>query len=97
MKKRIWKEILWAGTTAIGSALFALGFAMFLIPNDINTGGISGLAMILRELLGFGSIGTLIISIPKNSVILKWRSYPGTGQRNFTLSSLHHGVLPITP
>ncbi len=66
MKKRFWKEILWAGTTAIGSALFALGFAMFLIPNDINTGGISGLAMILRELLGFGSIGTLtlLMNIP---------------------------------
>lgn len=66
MKKRIWKEILWAGTTAIGSALFALGFALFLIPNDINTGGISGLAMILRELLGFGSIGTLtlVMNIP---------------------------------
>ena len=66
MKKRIWKEILWAGTTAIGIALFALGFAMFLIPNDINTGGISGLAMILRELLGFGSIGTLtlLMNIP---------------------------------
>ena len=66
MKKRIWKEILWAGTTAIGSALFALGFAMLLIPNDINTGGISGLAMILRELLGFGSIGTLtlLMNIP---------------------------------
>lgn len=66
MKKRIWKEILWAGTTAIGSALFALGFALFLIPNDINTGGISGLAMILQELLGFGSIGTLtlLMNIP---------------------------------
>ena len=66
MKKRIWKEILWAGTTAIGSALFALAFAIFLIPNDINTGGISGLAMILQELLGFGSIGTLtlLMNIP---------------------------------
>lgn len=66
MKKRIWKEILWAGTTALGSALFALGFALFLIPNDINTGGISGLAMILREILGFGSIGTLtmLMNIP---------------------------------
>ncbi len=66
MKKKIWKEICWAGATAIGSALFALGFALFLIPNDINTGGISGLAMILRELLGFGSIGTLtlLMNIP---------------------------------
>ena len=41
--------------------------------------------------------GILIISIPKNSVILKCLSYPGTGQRNFTLSSLHHGVEPFTP
>lgn len=66
MKKKVWKEIRWAGATAIGSALFALGFALFLIPNDINTGGISGLAMILRELLGFGSIGTLtlLMNIP---------------------------------
>lgn len=24
-------------------------------------------------------------------------SYPGTGHKNFTLSNLHHGVLPITP
>lgn len=66
MKKKIWKEICWAGAIAIGSALFALGFALFLIPNDINTGGISGLAMILREVLGFGSIGTLtlLMNIP---------------------------------
>ena len=30
----------------------------------------------------FGSIGTVIISTPKLSVIAKWRSYPGAGQRN---------------
>ena len=44
-----------------------------------------------------GSMGILIISIPKYSVMVKCLSYPGTGHRNFTLSSLHHGVLPITP
>ena len=42
-------------------------------------------------------IGTLIISIPINSVILKCLSYPGTGHKNLTLSSLHHGVEPIIP
>lgn len=64
--KRFWQNIRWLVLTTLGSALFALGFALFLIPNDINTGGISGLAMILRELLGFGSVGslTLIINIP---------------------------------
>lgn len=64
--KRFWQNTRWLVLTTLGSALFALGFALFLIPNDINTGGISGLAMILRELLGFGGVGslTLIINIP---------------------------------
>ena len=64
--KRFWQNTRWLVLTTLGSALFALGFALFLIPNDINTGGISGLAMILRELLGFGSIGTLtlVMNIP---------------------------------
>ena len=64
--KQIWNHIRWLVLTAIGSAVFALGFALFLIPNEINTGGISGLAMILRELLGFGSVGilTLLMNIP---------------------------------
>ena len=64
--KRVWNHIRWLVLTAIGSGVFALGFALFLIPNEINTGGISGLAMILRELLGFGSVGilTLLMNIP---------------------------------
>ncbi len=41
--------------------------------------------------------GTGIISIPNNSVILKCLSYPGTGHKNLTLSSLHQGVSPFTP
>ena len=59
--KKLSKEIGWLLVTAVGSTLFALGFAWFLIPNDVNTGGISGLAMILRELTGIGSVGTLSI------------------------------------
>lgn len=64
--KKMWHEVRWLIPTVLGSALFALGFALFLIPNEINTGGVSGLAMILRELLGFGSVGaiTLLINIP---------------------------------
>lgn len=42
---------------------FAAGFAFFLQPNDMSPGGISGLALILVELLGFGSVGTLSILI----------------------------------
>ena len=62
MKAR-WYQVRWIVCTVIGSTLFALGFALFLVPNNINTGGVSGLAMILRKLLGFGSVGALTMAI----------------------------------
>jgi len=60
---RIWHELKWIGATILGSAMFAAGFALFLQPSDMNAGGISGLAMIVVELLDFGSVGTLSILI----------------------------------
>ena len=62
MKAR-WYQVRWIVYTVIGSALFALGFALFLVPKNINTGGVSGLAMIVRKLLGFGSVGVLTMAI----------------------------------
>ncbi len=52
--------------SAIGCALFALGFNVFLIPHDLNAGGISGLSMIIVRLLNLGSIGlvTVLINLP---------------------------------
>lgn len=58
-----WKKYGWIPATVIGSAVFALGFAVFLMPNDMNAGGISGLAQVVVEVLGFGSVGTLSILI----------------------------------
>ena len=50
----------------IGCALFALGFDLFLIPNAINSGGITGLSMVFVNLTGLGSIGVLtaLINLP---------------------------------
>ena len=53
----------WIISTLVGSFIFALGFDLFLIPNNLNPGGISGLSVIIVELLGFGSVGTLSILI----------------------------------
>ena len=53
----------WIVSTLLGSLIFALGFDLFLVPNDLNPGGISGLSVIIVELLGFGSVGTLSILI----------------------------------
>ena len=43
LKSGIFMDIL---KTVIGCALFALGFDVFLQPNHLNSGGISGVAMI---------------------------------------------------
>ena len=59
----IWQKYKWIPLTILGSGLFSLGFSLFLMPNNINPGGISGLAQIIVELLGFGSVGTLSILI----------------------------------
>lgn len=60
---RLWHKYRWIPENILGSTLFALGFALFLAPNNINTGGISGLAMVLVETLGFGSVGSLSILV----------------------------------
>ena len=56
-----WQKYKWIPMTVVGSAIFAAGFAFFLQPNDMSPGGISGLALILVELLDFGSVGILSI------------------------------------
>ena len=64
--KKLWNEAKWIVMTVLGSALFALGFAVFLQPNGMNSGGISGLAMVIVELLGAGSVGviSIVINLP---------------------------------
>ena len=50
----------------LGSAIFALGFDLFLVPHNMNAGGITGLAMALVHVLGIGTVGTLtaLINVP---------------------------------
>lgn len=58
-----WQKFKWIPMTILGSAVFAAGFAFFLQPNDLSPGGISGLALLLVELTGFGSVGAISILI----------------------------------
>lgn len=65
MKKGV-KSVVWFGKIIVGCLLFALGFDMFLEPNGLNAGGISGLAMVLVHTLGVGSVGflTMLMNLP---------------------------------
>ncbi len=62
----LWKKYGWILVTLVGSAVFAFGFAVFLMPNDMNAGGISGLAQVIVEVLGVGSVGlfSILINLP---------------------------------
>lgn len=66
MKNKALSVVLDILKTAMGCALFALGFDLFLIPGGMNAGGLSGLAMVFVHLTGFGSVGmiTALLNIP---------------------------------
>lgn len=49
-----------------GSVLFGTGFNLFMLPHNMNAGGLSGLSMILVHLLDVGTVGmlTILLNIP---------------------------------
>lgn len=67
----------------VGCTCFALGFDLFLQPNELNAGGLSGLSMVIVYLLKFGTIGvfTSILNLPLFAV-----SGIKIGKRFFVLS-----------
>lgn len=62
----VWKMLRFCGMIALGSATFALGFDLFLEPNAVNVGGMTGLAMVIRKVIGMGSVGLIsaLLNVP---------------------------------
>ncbi|MEW5921949.1 MAG: YitT family protein [Bacillota bacterium] len=67
-----WKEYLWnlIGITA-GSAILAVAFALFLIPNKIAAGGASGLGILFFHLYQF-PVGLTVLLVNVPIFILTW-------------------------
>lgn len=66
MKQKLFdgiKRMVWI---TVGSAVFALGFDIFLMPHQFGAGGVSGLAVIINAFVPFLSVGviSLIVNIP---------------------------------
>lgn len=84
--KVFWREVKWVLLIALSALIFALGFDLFLETGDINCGGVSGMAMIIKELLGkdtiFGlstiALFTFLINVP-----LFFGGYRKIGKRFF--------------
>ena len=66
MKKKGTAVLIWLVEIVAGCAMFALGFDLFLDPNDINVGGVSGIAMVLVYLTKLGSVGLVsaLLNVP---------------------------------
>ena len=64
--KNLTKNIFWVLRIIAGPALFSISFNLFLGPNDLNAGGLSGLAQIIAQVLGVGSVGiiTALLNLP---------------------------------
>ena len=64
--KNAGKVAFWVLRIIVGTSIFALGFDLFLAPNELTAGGLSGLAMILVHVLRFGTVGTItaLINLP---------------------------------
>ena len=67
--KKLWEKFGWVLLTIVGSAIFGAGYAIFLGPNNLNAGGISGLSAVIVQLINpkglipFISVGVLTIAI----------------------------------
>ena len=63
---KMMKDYSWVFKTIVGSAVFAFGFSIFLEPNNINTGGVSGLAQAVAQVIGIGNVGLLsmLLNLP---------------------------------
>ena len=57
------KSLFWI---TIGCAIFALGFDLFLVSNQIGAGGVSGLAMVVNAFFPVITIGTfsVLVNVP---------------------------------
>ncbi len=64
--KNAGKVVFWVLRIIVGTSIFALGFDLFLAPNELTAGGLSGLAMILVHVMRFGTVGTItaLINLP---------------------------------
>lgn len=73
MKKNLLRNILDMVLVAAGAVLYAISFNLFMEPNQINAGGLTGLMMVVVELTGFGTVGALTIVCNIPLFLLGWK------------------------
>lgn len=70
-RKRLYRQSV---VVPVATFIYAVGVALFLDPNEIAPGGVTGVAIVLNRLCGIDT-GTLILLINIPLLILAWRRY----------------------
>lgn len=89
-KKQITKTIKNSIIVLLGTAVLAFGTAIFIVPFDLVTGGVSGLAIVLNNILPLGISIDVYISILTWSLFLLGLLFLG---KNFALKTLLSSLL----
>lgn len=84
---------------ALGSALYALAFDAFFVPNDVAFGGVTGLAQIVNFFLPQATVGLLVIAFNVPLFLLGWKLLGGhmllTSLAAMLVSSLFIDLIPL--
>lgn len=83
MMRQPWQNVLldYAQLT-LGSMLLALAYNLFYIPNEVVSGGVSGIGVIAHHVLGWPvGVVTLVLNIPLFLAGLRWGGGITTGIR----------------
>lgn len=70
-RKRLYRQSV---VVPVATFIYAVGVALFLDPNEIAPGGVTGVAIVLNRLCGIDT-GTLILLINIPLLIIAWRRY----------------------
>lgn len=72
-KHTIYRHVRSLVLIALGCVLFGLGFDLFLEPNHMNVGGVSGIGQLLEHITGFGSVAfwSVAINVPLFLISIK--------------------------
>lgn len=73
LKKTFRENLLDVIIIVVGCAIYALGLVIFLEPNNIAPGGVSGISMIINFIFPLASIGVLIIVLNIPLFLAGWK------------------------
>ena len=92
MKYKLRTTVLQVFLTLLGSSVYALAVNLFMAPNNIVTGGLTGLAILIHHYLPRVGIGLMVIAMNVPLFAFSWRV---VGSRFMLLSLLGMGAASV--